>query len=132
MYNDPSTPMQVEMFAASMRASYTDIGAFMEALAAKFEGALPSHTRVSRQGKLFSREHPVKEIVIMLGDYHYRIARERQGPLVAQCLHVVRGITLSSEDLAVERWIEEVAQSLAQLAAQNALAHAALSRFLIQ
>jgi hypothetical protein len=132
MYNDPSTPMQVEMFAASMRASYTDIGAFMEALAAKFEGALPAHTRVSRHSTLFSREHPVKEIVIMLGDNHYRIARERQGPLVAQRLHVVRGITLSSEDLAVERWIAEMAEALAQLAAQNALAHAALSRFLIQ
>jgi hypothetical protein len=51
---------------------------------------------------------------------------------VAQRLHVVRGITLSSEDLAVEHWIAEVAEALAQLAAQNALAHAALSRFLIQ
>ncbi len=132
MYNDPSTPMQVEMFAASMRASYTDVGAFLEALAAKFEGALPTHTRVKRQSKVFSRERPVTEIVIMLGDYHYRIARDRQGPLVAQRLHMVRGIALGSDDLTVERWIEEVAESLAQLSAQSALAHAALSRFLLQ
>lgn len=132
MYNDPSTPMQVEMFAASMRASYTDVGAFLEALAAKFEGALPTHTRVKRQSKLFSREHPVTEIVIKLGDYNYRIARDQLGPLVAQRSHVVRGIALNSEDLTVERWIEEVAESLARLSAQSALAHAALSRFLIQ
>lgn len=124
--------MRVEMLAASMRASYTDVEAFMEALAAKFEGALPTHTKVRRQSSLFSREHSVKEIVIMLGDYHYRIARERQGPLLAQRLHVVRGIALGSDDLTVERWIEEVAESLAQLAAQNALAYAALSRFLVQ
>lgn len=133
MYNDPSSqPMRVEMLAASMRASYTDVGAFMEALAAKFEGALPTHTKVKRQGSMFAREHPVKEMVIMLGDYHYRIARERQGPLLAQRLHVVRGIALDSDDLTVERWIEEVAESLAQLAAQNSLAYAALARFLVQ
>jgi hypothetical protein len=132
MNDDPSLPMQVEMFAASMRANYTDVGAFLEALATKFQGALPTHTRVNRQGGLFSREHPVKEIVIMLGDYHYRIAKERQGPLLAQRLHVVRGITVGSEELTIEQWIEEVAESLARLSAQNAQAHAALSRFLIQ
>src|SRR5579862_6417099 len=119
MNYDPSLPMQVEMFAASMRASYMDVGTFLEALAVKFEGALPTHTKVSRQNSLFSREHPVRELVVMLGDYHYRIGRERQGPLIAQRAHVVRGIALGTEELPVERWIEEVAEALAQLAAQS-------------
>jgi hypothetical protein len=132
MHNEPSLPMRVEMFAASMRAGYSDVGAFLEALAAKFEGALPTHTRVSRHSSMFSREHPVKELVIMLGDYHYRIGRERQGPLAAQRSHVVRGIALGTEQLPVEQWIEEVAESLAQLAAQSSVDYAALSRFLLQ
>jgi hypothetical protein len=132
MNYEPSLPMQVELFAASMRASYTDVGAFLEALAVKFEGALPTHTKVNRHSSLFSREHPVKEIVVMLGDYHYRIGKERQGPLIAQRSHVVHGIMLASEQLPVERWIEEVAEALAQMAAQSSLAHAALSRFLMQ
>jgi hypothetical protein len=132
MNNEPSLPMRVELFAASMRASYTDVQAFLEALAVKFEGALPSHTKVIRHRGLFSHEHPVKEIVVMLGDYHYRIGRERQGPLVAQCSHVVHGITLGSEQIPVEQWIDEVAEALAQLAAQSSLANAALTRFLVQ
>lgn len=132
MDNEPSLPMRVEMFAASMRASYTDVGAFLEALAVKFEGALPTHTKVSRHNSLFSREHPVKEIVVMFGDYYYRIGRERQGPLIAQRSHVVHGIVLGTEQLPVERWIEEMAEALAQLATQNSLAYAALSRFLLQ
>jgi signal transduction histidine kinase len=132
MQDEPSQSMQVELYAASLRADYSDAGAFLEALAAKFEGALPAHTRVTRHASLFSRERPVKEIAVTLGDFQYRIGRERQGPLLAQRSHVVRGIVLSSEHIQVEQWIEEVAEALAQLAAHNQQAHMALSRFLIR
>ena len=131
MNDELSEPMQVEMFAASLRADYTDVAAFLEALAAKFEGSLPTHTKVTRQSGLFSREHPVKEIVLSLGEFQYGISRERQGPLLAQRAHMVRGIVLHKEDIPVEQWIEEVAEALAQLAAYNAQARAALSRFLL-
>ena len=130
MQDDPSQAMQVELYAASLRADYTDVGAFLEALAVKFEGALPSHTRVTRHTSLFSRERPVKEVVVTLGEFQYRMGKERQGPLLAQRSHFVRGIVLSSEQIPVEQWIEEVAQALAQFAAHNQQAHMALSRFL--
>ena len=113
MNDELSEPMQVEMFAASLRADYTDVAAFLEALAAKFEGSLPTHTKVMRQSGLFSREHPVKEIVLSLGEFQYGISRERQGPLLAQRAHMVRGIVLHKEDIPVEQWIEEVAEALA-------------------
>ena len=132
MQDEPSQSMQVELYASSLRADYTDASAFLEALAAKFQGALPSHTKVTRHTSLFSREHPVKEIVVALGDFQYRIGRERQGPLLAQRSHFVRGIVLSSEQVPVEQWIEEIAAALAQLAAHNQQAHMALSRFLIR
>ena len=132
MQNEPFQSMQVELYAASLRADYTDTGAFLEALAAKFEGALPSHTKVTRHAGLFSRERPVREIVVTLGEFQYRIGRERQGPLLAHRSHFVRGIVLSSEQVPVEQWIEEVAADLAQLAARNQQAHMALSRFLIR
>ena len=131
MQDEPSQSMQVELFAASIRADYTNVGAFLETLAVKFEGALPSHTRVTRHSGLFSREHPVKEIAITLGEFQYRIGRERQGPLLAQRAHIVRGIVLSTEQISVEQWIEEIAEALAQFAAHNRQAYSALSRFLI-
>ena len=131
MNDEFSEPMQVEMFAASLRSDYTDVNAFLEALAAKFEGSLPTHTRVVRQSGLFAREHPVKQIVLTLGEFQYSINRERQGPLLAQRAHMVRGIVLRNEEIPVEQWIEEVAESLAQLAAYNAQARDALSRFLL-
>ncbi len=132
MLDEPSQSMQVELFAASLRASYTDVGAFLETLAMKFSSALPSHTKVTRHAGLFSREHPVKEIAVTLGDTQYRMSRERQGPLLAQRSHIVRGIILSTEEISVERWIEGVAEGLARLAAESQLANAALTRYLLQ
>jgi hypothetical protein len=86
---------------------------------------------VTRHSSLFSREHPVKEIVIALGDNQYRIARERQGPLMASRVKVVRGIVLKTDLIPVEQWIEELAQGLALEAARSAQALAALEKFLL-
>ncbi len=129
---DPMEPMQVELFAASLRADSTDIKAFMEALAVKLQGSLPNQTTVTRQSGLFAREHPVREISVTLGDYQYRIAREKQGPIFTQRAKVVRGIVLKTDQIPLEQWINELATSLAEEAANSAQAHAALERFLLQ
>ena len=131
MHDELSEPLQVEMRAASLRADTTDLKAFMEALAAKLGGSLPNQTAVVRHSSLFSREHPVKEITVTLGDYQYRISREKQGPLMAQRAKIVRGIVLKTEQLPMMQWIDELAAALAQEAAQSAQARAALERFLL-
>ena len=131
MNDELSEPLRMELFAASLRADSTDVKAFLEALATKLEGSLPNQTIVTRHSGLFSREHPVKEITVTLGEYQYRISRERQGPLLALRAKVVRGIVLKTEQLPVEQWIDELAGALAQTAAQSAQARAALERFLI-
>src|SRR5205085_591215 len=131
MNDEVSEPLRIELFAASLRADITDVKAFLEALASKLEGSLPTQTVVTRQSGLFSREHPVKEIAVTLGEYQYRISRERQGALVALRAKVVRGIVLKTEQLPMEQWIEDLAGALAETAAQSAQARAALERFLI-
>jgi hypothetical protein len=131
MSDEISEPMRTELFAASLRADKTDLKTFLDALAVKLEGSLPDFTRVTRQGGIFSREHPVKEVAVSLGDYQYRISRERQGPLVAMRAKVVRGIVLKTEQIPVEQWIEELSEALSMLAGQSAQARAALERFLL-
>lgn len=124
-------PLQVDMLAASLRADATDLKAFMEALANKLAGALPNSTTVTRQNKLFSREHPVREVVVTLGDYEYRISYAPPKPLLTQRAKIVRGIVLKTEQLRMDQWIVELARDLAQEATQSAQAHAALERFLL-
>jgi hypothetical protein len=131
MSGELDRPLQVEMLAASLRADSADVKAFLEALANKLQGALPNQTSVTRHSSLFSREHPVKEIMVTLGDDQYRIARERQGPLMASRAKVVRGIVLKTDQIPVEQWIEELAEGLALEAARSAQALAALEKFLL-
>lgn len=130
MSEELSEPMRTELFAASLRADKADLKTFLDALAVKLEGSLPDYTRVTRQG-IFSREHPVKEVAVSLGEYQYRIGREKQGPLVAVRSHVVRGIVLKTEQIAVEQWIEELSEELARMAGRSAQARVALERFLL-
>ena len=132
MSDEISEPMRTELFAASLRADKTDLKTFLDALAVKLEGSLPDYTRVTRQGGFFSRERSVKEIVVSLGEYQYRIGREKQGSLVAIRAHVVRGIVLKTEQIPVDQWIDELSEALAQLASRSAQSRAALERFLLQ
>ena len=131
MHDELSQPLQVEMLAASLRADSTDLKAFLEALAVKLEGSLPHQTLVTRHSSIFSREHPVKEIAVILGDYQYRVLRERQGPLVTSRAKVVRGIVLKTDQIAMEQWIEELAEGLARESVRSAQTRAALERFLL-
>jgi hypothetical protein len=131
MENLPGEPLQMEMLAASLRADSTDNKAFLEALASKLSGSLPNQTTVIRHSSLFSREHPVKEITVTMGDYQYRIGREKQGPIMTQRAKMVRGIVLKTEQIPMNQWIDELASALAYEAANSAQARIALERFLL-
>ncbi len=131
MHDELGEPLQVELFAASLRADSTDLSAFMEALASKLAGSLPGQTQVARQSGLFTRTHPVKEIMVTLGDYQYRIIKERHGTLLTSRAKVVRGIVLKTEQIGMEQWIGELAGSLAQESTRSAQARSALERFLV-
>ena len=128
----PGEPLQMELLAASLRADSTDNKAFLEALATKLAGSLPNQTTVIRHSSIFSREHPVKEITVTMGDYQYRIGREKQGPILTQRAKVVRGIVLKTEQIPMDQWIDELADALAHEAANSAQARIALERFLLQ
>jgi hypothetical protein len=132
MSDELSNPMRTELFAASLRADKTDLKTFLDALAFKLEGSLLDYTKVTRQGSIFSHERPVKEVAVSLGEYQYRIGREKQGLLVAVRAHVVRGIVLKTEQIPVDQWIDELSEALAQLASRSMQSRAALERFLLQ
>ena len=74
----------------------------------------------------------MKEIGVTLGEYQYRIGREKQGLLIAVREHMVRGIVLKTEQTTVDQWIDELSEVLSQLAGQSAQARVALERFLLQ
>jgi hypothetical protein len=121
--------MQFELLAASLRADAGDAKAFLDALATKLGGALPDRVRVERGGGLFSHDHPVRRLAVALGEWEYMVAAA-SGGLEAARTHLVRGVTLKSETLGLDEWIEALSAELAALAERSAHDRAALQRLL--
>src|SRR3954452_21779699 len=96
----------LDLLAASLRADATDTAAFLEALAARLQGALPGQVDVQRKGDLFCRK-PVRRIAARLGDTRYEI-EGASGQPTARPRYVVRGIALKTEDLAFDAWIDSL------------------------
>jgi hypothetical protein len=119
-----------EILASSLRADAGDAKTFLEALATKLGGALPTRTVVERESHLFSRDKPVKSISLELGEFRYVIGHQH-GTLASQRTRVVRGIALKTEALSVDQWLDELSMALMQLAQQSAQDRAALQRMLM-
>ncbi len=122
--------MQFELLAAALRADAGDLGAFLEGLAAKLGGALPHRVRVERGGGFLSHTRPVHRLAVDVGDWAYLIESQPSGALNAARTHMVRGISLKSESLALDEWIDALSAELAALAQRDAREHAALQRLL--
>jgi hypothetical protein len=118
-----------ELVAASLRADTTDLRAFVEALAAKLEGALPDRTSVERSGGFLGGRKRVRAIAVRLGDDEYRLEASDGAPECRRRV-VVRGIALKNEELTLEAWIDAVSRALAEEAAGSERGRAALARLL--
>lgn len=121
----------LDLLAASLRADAGDTAAFLDALAARLEGALPGQVEVDRKGRMFGGAKHARRIAVRLADSHYEIEGDG-GALVARRRSVVRGIALKSEDLAVEAWIENLSRDLLALAESSERGRLALERLLTE
>ncbi len=119
-----------DMVAAALRADATDLGTFVEVLARKLESALPGGVQVRRAGGLFRKDHPVQEIVVQLGEWQFRLLAGGGGVARAERAHSVRGISLKSEELGVDGWLEHLLAALREHARSSAAAAESLHNLL--
>jgi hypothetical protein len=120
----------IDLLSASLRADAADLNAFAEALARRFEEALPRQTRVARARRgLLSREKLVREVALDVDGDRFCL-RAEGGGVEATRARLSGGIALKTERLDVPVWIEELTQSLAREAERSADAQQALQRML--
>lgn len=119
-----------DLDAAGLRRAQTDLKAFMEALAARLEGALPDRTVVERRrdGLLSAARH-VHEIAVKGERAEYRL-RFDKGQLTATRAKTVRGVVISTTEEPVPQWLGEVRAEVAALAGAMGAASDTLHDFL--
>jgi hypothetical protein len=123
--------LEADVLAATLRQGLEESRDLLEFLALKFEGPLSTLMSVRRKGGLFSKEHPVEELVIRFEERHFQMTREPQGFLSAKILKSVRGIVLKTSKVGEEDWLRELAAELALQAERSASSREALSRFIL-
>jgi hypothetical protein len=117
----------LDLVAASLRANATDLHVFVEALASKLEQMLPGRCRVRRSG--FRGKGGVREISVDVGDGRYELT-QNDGAVSAHRSSVVRGITLKSEELGLDDWIDSLAAQVVAEAGRSERGRAALEKLL--
>jgi hypothetical protein len=124
-------PLDLDMLAASLRADSSEIGTFIESLAAKLEQAVPGRVRIvrGRQGLLGAKL--VKAIAVDLDGVRLELARESTDSVRASRGLVSGGIVLKSEPVEINSWIEMLSEGLADEAQHNEQTRQALERLLL-
>lgn len=119
-----------DLAAAGIRADGAELAVGIEVLARKLELALPHATRVTRRAKRFlSKEKIVEAIEVTLGECRYAL-RVRGRDVDAARAQEVRGIVIRREPLALDAWVQALAQDLGEQAETSASAREALAKLL--
>lgn len=112
-----STDESLDLPAAALRADQAEVGTSIEVLAATLEQALPQIASVERRkvGGFRSKRREVQRIVLAIDEDQFELQPTAHG---LQCTRhkVVRGITLSRQELPLADWLAEVIAGVARRA----------------
>jgi|NGEPerStandDraft_6_1074524.scaffolds.fasta_scaffold13837_4 hypothetical protein len=107
----------IELPAAGLRADDRELAVSIEVLATGLEQALPRLAEVERRkiGGFRSKRREVQRIAVALGDELFELQRAEHA---FRCTRnkVVRGITLSREELPIAGWIAALVDGVSRRA----------------
>ena len=116
-----------DLVAASLRADADDLRVFVEALSRKLEQLFPGRCRVQRAG-LFGKGS-VRQVSVEVGDSRHELSHD-DGTVSARRSSVVRGITLKTEQLVLDEWIDSLAAQVVAEADRSERGRLALQKLL--
>ncbi len=119
-----------DLDAAILRKNEGDMRAFLTALAARLEQALPGRITIERKRDgLFSSSTHVVRIELATDNAAYAISLDRTGVKCTRA-KVVRGVTISNAPMAAKAWMDEVRAAVAALSGASDDASDAIGGFL--
>lgn len=118
----PGGVSEFDLVAASIRADASDTETFFRVLVAKMSDALGDRVTVRRSGGPFARNRSVIGVDMDLttgGDGVMLSARREHGSVAATVARKVHGIVLSTKEVPMHEWIEELVTALAEQARRS-------------
>ncbi|HEX5322301.1 MAG TPA: hypothetical protein VFW40_00845 [Capsulimonadaceae bacterium] len=123
---------QIGVSAALAKSYASDQGSFLPMLVGLLEGALPESLEVERKPiRFLSKDKRVVLVRLHLGDDTYMLQQpDPDGRLVCWHAKTVRGITLQTEEIRLDRWLSEVGAIITERARESETAALALKNFM--
>jgi hypothetical protein len=126
---DEDAGVGFDMLAASLRADASELGTFINVLASKLQSALPDHVTCEREHKRFRDTDRITKIEVTLDELRFEL-EDAKGRLETRISHVVRGMKLKSDEVALDQWIERLSRKLAEAAERSAKSRDAIAGLL--
>lgn len=117
-------PLRLDVFATVLHRQAVDAGELLGFLADRLAAALPEAVKVTHRGPFGTGRVTGVRIALPLAEFELR--RLPVGSLAATEGQVVGGIVLRRDPAPVDRWIDDLATALADLARQSESAAYAL------
>jgi hypothetical protein len=111
-----------DMVAASIRADASDLETFFRVLVGKMSDALGDRVTVKRSGGLLKRDRPVTGVEMDLttgGGGVVLTASRDHNSISCTVARRVRGISLSTKEVPMSEWIDELVAALAEEAKRS-------------
>jgi hypothetical protein len=120
----------VDLLAASLRASSSDLTVFVEVLADKLAAALPGRVDVERRSTRFlGKKKRVERLQCDLGGQRFLLV-VHDGLVETRRATAVRGVVLKTDELPLGEWLDGLARELANEARTSDQARLALQQLL--
>ncbi|MGH9121359.1 MAG: hypothetical protein ACRDYC_05355 [Acidimicrobiales bacterium] len=119
----------LDLTAAVLRGDSDDADRLFDGLGNKLERILGTRVKVEHSGGFLRKAKQVMKITVDLGGERLEAIRERTGPAF-RVAHAVRGITLRTEDVPCQQWLDLLIQLVGLEAQRSDAVHQALGRLL--
>jgi hypothetical protein len=121
---DPEEPpgSDFDLVAAQLRADSSDADTFFRVLVTKLSDALGERVVLQRGGGVFRRERPVTGIDLDMttaGSGVMLCAHRERGGMDCTVARKVRGIVLSTKQVSMAQWVEELVSALSEEARRS-------------
>ena len=130
-FDDFDQALQLDVLAASLRSDTAQSKDMLEQLAKMLQAAVPDGVTIARGGWFMSKERPIEELNVKFDDYQYQIVRQKHGSMIARSMKLVRGVVLKTNEVSVEKCIEDILASLKDMSEKNAQTRRALNKFVL-
>ncbi len=130
MDEETDKALELDILASMLSSDKKQAKEHVETLSGILEATLPEHVKIKRGGLFWDKKRPLEELTVQFEETAYLITVSKKGAVSARKQKFVRGIALSSSDMAVQECIDSIVQHLSDLAAKSAAARETLSRFI--